>query len=48
LVPADPVDLGVVDFKAGVNMLGLDVTGKNDHSSNISVGLDYIKLVPAS
>jgi hypothetical protein len=46
LIAADPVELGIVDLKAGFNTFTLDVTGKNDKSRDIRVGLDYIKIVP--
>jgi hypothetical protein len=42
----DPMDLGVVEIKAGRHIFGADVTGKNDASHTYAFGLDYIKLEP--
>ena len=42
--PAQPIDLGIVDIKAGANILGMDSVGTE--KGGYLVGLDYIKLVP--
>jgi hypothetical protein len=49
LEPSDPLDMGTVSLTAGQHVLGITIPDKNPAvpERGASVGLDYIKLVPA-
>jgi hypothetical protein len=46
VTPSDPVELGSANIIDGMNVVALDITGKNSKSLNYCIGLEYLKLVP--
>jgi hypothetical protein len=47
VTPTHPVELGSADIIDGMNVVALDITGKNNNSKNYYVGLEYFKLTPS-
>jgi hypothetical protein len=47
LVPSGEATLGIRHLSVGRHLLTVEVTGKNAAPENTTVGLDYLRLIPA-